>query len=84
MVSVNAQINVSKAGLQYANADEQNEIFQHKTKVINAYLDVLTDGELVKEYQNNLNKNGNQPASKYNRLLYSGIKPGVDTAITQS
>jgi len=44
----NAQVDVSKAGLQYANADAQNEIFQHKTKVINAYLDVLTADELVK------------------------------------
>jgi outer membrane protein len=77
---LNAKINVSKAGLQYASADEQNEIFQHKTKVINAYLDVLTDGELVKEYQNNLNRTVIN-LQVIQSLVISGIKPGVDTSI---
>jgi outer membrane protein TolC len=76
----NAQIEVSRAGLHYADADAQNEIFQHKTKVINAYLDVLTANELVKVYQNNLNRTViNLQAIR--SLVISGIRPGVDTSL---
>lgn len=76
----NAQIAVSKAGLQYAEADAQNEIFRHKTKVINAYLDVLTTNELIKLYRNNLERTEtNLQAIK--SLAISGIRPGVDTAL---
>ena len=76
----NAQIDVSRAGLQYAEADAQNEIFQHKTKVINAYLDVLTANELVRVYQNNLNRTVvNLQAIQ--SLVVSGIRPGVDTSL---
>jgi outer membrane protein TolC len=76
----NAQVKVSKAGLQYADADAQNEIFQHKTKVINAYLDVLTANELDKVFLNNLKRTvTNLQAVK--SLVISGIRPGVDTAL---
>src|SRR5450759_2651161 len=37
-----AQVDYSKANFQSITAEAQNEIFQHKVKVINAYLDVLT------------------------------------------
>ena len=76
----NAQIAVSKAGLQYADADAQNEIFRHKTKVINAYLDVLTTNELVKVYQNNLKRTATN-LQVVKSLVISGIRPGVDTAL---
>lgn len=76
----NAQVDVSKAGLQYANADAQNEIFQHKTKVINAYLDVLTADELVKVYQNNLKRTATN-LQAVQSLVISGVRPGVDTAL---
>jgi len=76
----NAQIEVSKAGLQYADADAQNEIFQHKTKVINAYLDVLTTNELVNVYKNNLKRSATN-LQTVKSLVISGIRPGVDTAL---
>jgi outer membrane protein len=76
----NAQVAVSKAGLHYAEADAENEIFQHKTKVINAYLDVLTTNELMKLHQNDLTRTeSNFLAVK--SLVINGIKPGVDTAL---
>lgn len=76
----NAQIDVSKAGLLFANADEQNEIFRHKTKVINAYLDVLTTNELLNVYQNNLKRTVTN-LKEVKSLVISGIRPGVDTAL---
>lgn len=76
----NAQVDFAKAGLQVANADAQNEIFQHKIKVINAYLDVLTATELVEVYQNNLQRTGAN-LQAVQSLVVSGIRPGVDTAL---
>jgi outer membrane protein len=79
----NAQIEVSKAGLQYADADAQNEIFLHKTRVINAYLDVLTANELGKVYQSNLTRTATN-LKEVKSLVISGIRPGVDTALFKS
>jgi outer membrane protein len=76
----NAQVDFAKAGLQFAEADVQNEIFQHKIKVINAYLDVLIATELVTVYQNNLKRTEANLQSVYS-LVISGIRPGVDTAL---
>ena len=76
----NAQVAVSKAGLHYADADAENEIFQHKTKVVNAYLDVLTTNELMKLHQNNL-KRTETNLQTVESLVISGIRPGVDTAL---
>ncbi len=75
-----AQIDFSKAGLHQAEADAQNEIFQHKVKVINAYLDALVSGELVEVYEKNLSRTeANLKAVK--ALVVNGIKPGLDTAM---
>jgi outer membrane protein TolC len=76
----NAQVDFAKAGLQYASADAQNEIFQHKIKVINAYLDLLTANELVKVYENNL-KRTEVNLLAVQSLVISGIRPGVDTSV---
>jgi outer membrane protein len=76
----NAQTEVSRAGVDYAGADARNEIFQHKTKVINAYLDLLTANELVKVQRNNtIRTEANLREVK--SLVNSGIRPGVDTAL---
>jgi len=75
-----AQVDYSKAGLQQSNADAQNEIFQHKVKVINAYLDALVANELVKVYEKNyLRTETNLRA--ITALVTNGIKPGLDTAM---
>ncbi len=78
-----AQVDYSKAGLQYANSDAQNEIFQHKVKVINAYLDVLTASELVKVYEKNYER-AVANFSVIKTLVVNGIKPGVDSALFKS
>jgi outer membrane protein len=74
------QVDFARAGLEYADADAQNEIFQHKIKVIDAYLDILTASELVKVYQNNLGRQEASLKAVYS-LVNSGIKPGVDTSL---
>lgn len=75
-----SQVDYSKGGLDYANADLGNEIFQHKIKAINAYLDVLTATELIKVYQDNL-KRTDANLKSVQSLVISGIRPGVDTAL---
>ena len=78
-----SQIDFSKAGLQYAKADANNEIFQHKVKVINAYLDVVTATALEKVYRENLSRtSANLAVAK--TLVINGIKPGVDTALVKA
>jgi outer membrane protein len=76
----NAQIDYSKAGLQQTTADEQNEIFQHKVKVICAYLDVLMSNELVKVYEKNYVRTETN-LKEIKALVVNGIKPGLDTAM---
>jgi outer membrane protein len=61
-------------------ADAANEIFRHKIKVINAYLDVITATELIKVYEENL-KRTDANLSAIRSLVITGIKPGVDTAL---
>lgn len=75
-----AQIDFSKAGLQYTVADAQNEVFQHEVKVINAYLDALTASELVKVCEKNLSRTETN-YSAIKALVVSGIKPGLDTTL---
>lgn len=74
------QVDFAKAGLEYADADMRNEIFQHKIKVANAYLDLITASELVKVYRNNLKRTDVDLQAVYS-LVKSGIKPGVDSAL---
>jgi outer membrane protein len=76
----NAQIDYSKANFLYVTADNQNEIFQHKVKVIFAYLDVLMASELLKvNDENYLRAESNFLQSK--TLVSNGIRPGVDSAL---
>jgi outer membrane protein len=75
-----AQIDYSRANFLYMTADNQNEIFQHKVKVIFAYLDVLTANELLKVNEKNyLRAETNFSLAK--TLVSNGIRPGVDSAL---
>ncbi len=76
-------VGFAKAGVQYAQADVQNEIFQHKIRVINAYLDMVTAMELEKVYQENLARTA-ASLSVVKTLVINGIKPGVDTALLKA
>ena len=75
-----AQVEYSKAGHQQSVADAQNEIFQHKVRVINAYLDALVSNELVKVYEQNYIRTETN-LKTIRSLVVSGIKPGVDSAM---
>lgn len=75
-----AQVDFAKQGIQSTNADAENELFQHKVKVINGYLDWLTAAELLKIYNENLHRTEENLRLIYS-LVNSGIRPGVDTAI---
>lgn len=78
-----SQVDLARAGVQYAQADAQNELFQHKIRVVNAYLDILMALELEKVYQENLARTeANLSVAK--TLVINGIKPGVDTALLKS
>ena len=75
-----SQIDYATAGLQFANADNENEIFQQKIKVINAYLNVLTAQELIKVYAKNLTRTQTNLVTT-TALVQSGIRPSVDSAL---
>jgi outer membrane protein len=78
-----SQIDFAKAGLQYAKADEQNEIFKHKVNVINAYLDALMAIEFVRLYEENV-KRIESSAAQAKTLVITGIKPGVDSSLLKA
>lgn len=75
-----AQVNLATAGLQVAEADNVNEVFQQKIKVVNAYLNVLTAQELINVSKENLLRTQANLA-KATALVQSGIRPAVDTAL---
>jgi len=78
-----SQVDFSIAGAQYAKADAGNEIFQHKIKVINSYLDILTAMEMEKVFEENVVRtDANLTVAR--TLVVSGIKPGVDTALLKA
>jgi outer membrane protein TolC len=78
-----SQVDYARAGLQYANADAQNEIFKHDVNVVNAYLDVLTATELLKVFEENL-KRTEANLSMTRTLVLTGIKPGVDSSLLKA
>lgn len=78
-----AQVDFSRAGVQFAKADAGNEIFQHKIRVINAYLDIITATELEKVYEENVARTAAN-LSVARTLVSNGIKPGVDTALLKA
>jgi len=76
---INTNIKEKEARLKTADAEYQNEIFQHKIKVTEAYLFVLVYQKLRKVQFQNLKR-----ATEINRLIKaaveSGLKPGVDSS----
>lgn len=78
-----AQVDYAESGMQYAAADVQNELFQHKIKVIDAWLDLITATELVKVYEENLRRTETN-MSVIRTLVTNGIRPGVDSALLRS
>jgi outer membrane protein TolC len=78
-----SQIALAETGVTQAGAALANEILQHKIRLANAYLDLLTAIELQKVYRQNIQR-GKDVLSNAQVLVISGIKPGVDTALFAS
>ena len=78
-----SQIALAETGVTQAGASLANEILQHKIRLANAYLDLLTAIELQKVYRQNIQR-GKDVLSNAQVLVISGIKPGVDTALFAS
>lgn len=78
-----SQVDFAKAGLQYASADAANEIFQHKIKVVNTYLELLVLDDLTKVYENNLERLASNLLNVQS-LIVSGIRPGVDSPLLKA
>lgn len=76
----NAQVAFAKQDFQTTDADAANERFQHKIRVVNAYLDWLTAIALQKVHEENLQRTEADLRLIYS-LVSSGIRPGVDTAV---
>ena len=73
-----SSVDAAKAGMTVAEADYQNEIFQHMIKVGDAYLLALITEDMLKSQRSNLAR---VKALKDVTISYtrSGIKPGVDS-----
>ncbi|HMI66767.1 MAG TPA: TolC family protein [Cyclobacteriaceae bacterium] len=78
-----AAVDVARAGLTTAEADYQNELFQHQIKVSDAYLLALMLDDMVKSQQSNLAR---VKALKEVTTAYtaSGLRPGVDSSLVNA
>jgi len=70
----------AKANLDYQQADQAQEIFQHHVKTANAYLDLVMTYELLKVYSKNLER-AQDNVRIVKSLTRSGLRPGTDTAL---
>lgn len=74
-----SKIGTAKALEDFQEADAANEIFQHKVRTINAYLDVVMTTELVRVYNKDVERSKNI-LWIVGSLTRSGLRPGTDTA----
>lgn len=75
-----SKVGLAKANLGYQQADAEQEIFSHKVKVANAYLDLVMQHELIKVYEKN-HQRAVENLRIVRSLTSSGLRPGVDTAL---
>lgn len=75
-----SKVNSAKAYQDYQQADQDQEIFQHRIRTTNAYLDVVMTYELVKVYSKNLER-AQDNVRIVKSLTRSGLRPGTDTAL---
>ncbi len=78
-----AAVDVAHAGVNTAEADYQNEIFQHQIKVGDAYLLTLMLNDMVRSQKTNLAR---VKALKDVTSAYaaSGLRPGVDSSMVNA
>jgi outer membrane protein TolC len=75
-----SRIDLAKSYLAYSQADNDQEIFYLKVNVVNAYLDLIMAGELLKVYEKNLDR-AVENSRMIKALVLNGLRPGVDTAL---
>lgn len=79
----NSLINEAVASANVQRAGVKNEIFQHKVKVIEAYLDWLVASDLIELAQKNLQRNTFN-LTQSQTLVNTGIRPGADSSLFSS
>jgi outer membrane protein len=75
-----AQTDLAKATSESIEADAEYEIFTHKIKVVDTYLDLLLAHELLNVYKKNLDRS-RENVRVIQTLTRAGLRPGVDTAL---
>jgi len=73
----------SDQGVKTADYDYQNEIFQHKVKVADVYLRLLTFKEITRVQQSNL-KRAQDLKNVIDAKVNSGLRPGVDSSFVSA
>ncbi len=78
-----ASVDAAKAGMSVAEADYQNELFQHEIKVGDAYLLGLIMNDMLKSQRANMTR---VKSLKDVTISYaqSGLKPGVDSSLVNA
>ena len=78
-----ASVDAAKAGMSVAEADYQNELFQHEIKVGDAYLLGLIMNDMLKSQRANMTR---VKSLKDVTIAYaqSGLKPGVDSSLVNA
>jgi outer membrane protein TolC len=75
-----AKINIAVAEANAQQAAFQQSLFEHKIKVISAYLDLLLSYDVANIQQHNIER-VQAELHQSSVLANTGIKPGVDTAL---
>jgi outer membrane protein TolC len=75
-----SKIESARASQEYQEADAANELFQHKVRTINAYLDVVMTTALISVYNKEIERS-QENVRIGEALTRSGLRPGTDTAL---
>ena len=78
-----AQINSAVATSKKLASQNAQEIFNHKVKVSNQFIDVVYYQRLLNLYNENIHISEKQ-LKQVNVLTVTGLRPGIDTALIQS
>lgn len=75
-----SRIESAKAAADYHHADANHELFQHKVRTINAYLELMLTHELIKVFNKNLERSMDN-VRIVRSLTKSGLRPGTDSTL---
>lgn len=78
-----AEVNAATAAARTLESKNNQEIFNHKVKVSNQFIDVVYYQQLLKLYEENIEISKKQ-LKQVKVLAVTGLRPGIDTALIQS